>query len=236
MWTVVGPKRRGKAKKEKVSELNKPNTNKPNTNKPNTNKPNTNKPNTNKPNTNKPNTNKPNTTEKKEWQTKYDPRKLKLGMVHPSSFVDVNNKEFFDMVNDRVTTLENHIGEMLPTDFRKYILYCGPVFFNWSACNISLSGWNEEDKDDQTILCLWCKTPLADTKCSCNFFDGTDLDSDDTPGLIRFSHEGCGMFKFIVVKGPLKGSIWSANPNGDSPYLYIDKKSFKELLDSIYKL
>ncbi len=98
-----------------------------------------------------------------------------------------------------------------------------------------MHGWNDDYEKDERPFCLWCKQPLANTKCKCkSFFDGKDLNNHNTPGLIRFSHEGCGFFKFIVVKGPLKGSIYSGNPNGDGDYLSKDTSTFKELLDSIY--
>lgn len=142
------------------------------------------------------------------------------------------------MLRERVQQFESHVGEKLPDDFKKYILYCGPMFFNWSCCGISLHGWNENDEKDQRPWCVWCDQPLANTKCKCiSFFDGKDLNNSEAPGLIRFSHEGCGFFKFIVVKGPLKGSIYSGNPNGDydDNYLSKDKSTFKELLDGIYQ-
>jgi hypothetical protein len=176
------------------------------------------------------------------WQQKYDPRVLELGMVPRDIFVDFNNVEYFKQIQARVEQFEAHIGETLPDDFRKYLLYCGHLFFNWSCCGIKLNGWNEEDQTDNEPYCLWCKQPLANTKCTCDkVFDGyhtpaNDEDDEDgdynEEGLIRFSHEGCGFFKFIVVKGPLKGSIWSTNNCG--PYLTKDRKTFKELLDQIY--
>ena len=95
-----------------------------------------------------------------------------------------------------------------------------------------MNGWNEKDETDQSHFCLWCNQPLTATKCTItNWYTGEN--EENGPGLIRFSHEGCGMFKFIVIKGPLKGTIWSNDPNGDDP-LSQDKGTFKELLDDIY--
>lgn len=175
--------------------------------------------------------------EQDEWRKKYDPRGLRLGMVPQDVFVDFKNDEYFQFIRKRVEQFEAHMSERLPEDFRKYLLYCGNLFYNWSCCGIELSGSNGLDEKDETPFCLWCNQPLATTKCSCEkIFDGSDLDSDCQPCLVRFSHEGCGFFKFIIVKGPLKGTIWSGNPNGDGdcPYLSQDQQSFKELLDEIY--
>lgn len=172
-----------------------------------------------------------------EWRKKYNPRTLKLGMVTPNMFPDVNDKAFFEMVRERVSQYEAHVGESLPDDFRKYLIYCGPMFFNWSACGITLSKWNDADEDDQAQYCLWCPKALVGTKCLCKkFFDGSNLNDDSQPGLIRFSHSGCGYFKFIVTTGSLKGTIWSGNPNCDDeqPYLSRDQETFLELLDRIY--
>lgn len=172
-----------------------------------------------------------------EWRKKYNPHTLRLGMISPNMFPDVNDNALFDMVRERVSQYEAHIGEPLPDDFKKYLIYCGPMFFNWSACGITLSKWNDADEDDQAQYCLWCPKALVGTKCSRKkFFDGTNLNNDEQPGLIRFSHEGCGYFKFIVTTGPLRGTIWSGNPNygDDAPYLSQDKETFKELLDKIY--
>lgn len=174
--------------------------------------------------------------EREEWQRKYDPRGLRLGMVSRDDFIDFNDKKYFEFISERVEQFEAHTSERLPEDFRKYLLYCGHLFYNWSCCGIELSGWNAQDQKDETPFCLWCNQPLATTKCTAvNVFNGTDLDRDCQPGLVRFSHEGCGFFKFIIVKGPLKGTIWSGNPNGDGPYLSRDDESIKELLDRIYK-
>jgi hypothetical protein len=93
-----------------------------------------------------------------------------------------------------------------------------------------LSNWHET----LPSKCLWCKKPLLGKQCPKSFFDGTNLGPADQSGLIRFSHSGCGFFKFIVVAGPLKGTIWSGNPNGDDEYLSQDKQTFIELLDNIY--
>lgn len=175
--------------------------------------------------------------EQAEWRQKYNPKTLKLGMVPPDAFVDLNDIEYFTLLTKRVEQVESHLGERLPDDFRKYILYCGPMFFNWSCCGIRLSGWNPAHQIDERAFCLWCPQPLVGTTCACNnFFDGSDLNNDETPGLVLFSHEGCGFFKFIAIKGPLKGTIWSGNPNRDDDenYLTPDTQSFKELLDSIY--
>lgn len=177
--------------------------------------------------------------ELKEWRTKYNPKTLQLGMVPPSAFVNLNDEKFFEMICERVKLYETHVGERLPEDFRKYIVYCGPNFFNWSCHGISLHTWNEDDESDERPFCLWCNQPLANTKCKCDsWFDGTDLNNSEAAGLICFSHEGCGFFKFIVVKGPLKGTIYSGHPNGnphgDDNYMSMDKESFKELLDKIY--
>lgn len=174
-----------------------------------------------------------------EWRTKYNPKTLQLGMVPPSAFVNLNDEKFFEIIHERVKLYETHVGERLPEDFRKYIIYCGPTFYNWSCHGISLHSWNEADKSDERPFCLWCNQPLANTKCKCDsWFDGTDLNNSEAPGLICFSHEGCGFFKFIVVKGPLKGTIYSGHPNGnpygDDNYMSKDKESFKELLDKIY--
>lgn len=178
------------------------------------------------------------TMEKLEWQKKYNPRTLQLGMVRPNAFVDVNDKELFGVVKMCIDLFEKHLNERLPEDFRKYLLYCGPMFFNWSVCGISLNGWNQKDKNDQTRLCLWCESPLENTRCKCKkFFDGTKLDTDEIPGLIRFCHEGCGVFTYIVVKGPLKGTLWKNDPNrhDEKYYLRKIKPTFKEFLDNIYK-
>lgn len=183
--------------------------------------------------------------ERKEWQKKYDPRTIRLGMVSPDWFEDFKDAEYFEMVKKRVEDFEAHIGERLPEDLRKYMLYCGFNFYNWSCCGIGLSKWNKKDETDQRPFCIWCDQPLVGTKCSITEWfngpntkkneDNNDEDSDDEelPGLVRFSHEGCGMFKFIAVKGPLKGTIWSNDPSGYYP-LRQDKKTFRELLDSIY--
>jgi len=172
--------------------------------------------------------------EQSDWRIKYNPHNLRLGMVSPDDFVDLNDEKYFEFVSERVAVFEKHIDEKLPEDFMKYMIYCGPLFYNWSVCGIGLSGWNKKDKNDQRPFCIWCDQPLTEL-CTCtNWFDGTNVESDNQPGLIRFSHEGCGMFKFIVVKGPLKGTIWSGHPNGDDEYLSKDKGTFKELLDRIY--
>ncbi len=174
--------------------------------------------------------------EEQEWQARYDPRKLKLGMVSRNDFVDYGDTKYFAFIRLRINQFEAHVGERLPEDLRKYLLYCGHLFYNWSCCSIDLSCWNEKDEKDERPHCVWCPQPLSETQCAAtNVFDGTNLESGEQHGLIRFSHEGCGLFKYIVVKGPLKGTIWSGNPNGDGAYLSQDEQTFKELLDSIYK-
>ncbi len=79
--------------------------------------------------------------EQKEWRTKYNPKLLKLGMVPPDAFVDLNDEDFFKMIRERVDNFEKHIGEPLPMDFRKYIVYCGPMFFNWSCCGMCFASF-----------------------------------------------------------------------------------------------
>jgi hypothetical protein len=172
-------------------------------------------------------------TEQSEWIEKYDPRKLKLGMVTPDDFVDPNDEILMNTVRDRVRSFETHVGESLPDDFYKYLVYCGPMFFNWSCMGIPLHGWNEKDEKDQRPFCLWCEQPLEDTKCTCNF-DTTKKVYDDTPGVIVFSHEGCGFFTYIIVKGPLKGTLWINNR--DRNRLRKIESTFKELLDEIYSI
>ena len=182
-------------------------------------------------------TTSPELKECNEWRTKYDPHKLKLGMVHPDSLPNFEDTEHFNFLHKRVELFETHINERLPEDLRKYILYIGGVFFNWSAWSISLGGWNEDDETDERPFCTWCKNPLTDKCKTTSWFNGDDLENDDQPGLVRFSHEGCGFFKFIVVAGPLKGTIYSGNPNssgGPGDYLSKDKSTFLELLDNIY--
>ncbi len=166
-------------------------------------------------------------SECKEWQSKYDPRKIRLGFVSDEDFVSFDNTKYFDTLQKRVELFEFHMGEKMPPDFRKYLLYCGLNFFNW--CMLSIHFW---ELDGKTSHCIWCKQQLAGTKCTCKMFDGTDTENDKAPGLLRFSHEGCGHFMFIVVAGPLKGSIWNSNNNGS--YLTKSHMSFKEVLEMIY--
>ncbi len=175
-------------------------------------------------------------SEQNEWRKKYDPRNLSVGTVAPEGFVDLDNDdEYFLFLRGRVQLFEAHMDERLPEDFRKYLNYCGHLFYNFSYCGIGLTAWNENEGNDEIPFCQWCSQPLANTKCtSILYFDGKNKDDVCQPGLIRFSNEGCGYFKFIVIKGPLKGSIWSANPGYDGPYLSRDEKTFKEILDNIF--
>lgn len=169
-----------------------------------------------------------------EWQHKYNPEKLELGMVSRDCFVDINDLEYFANIAKVVSQFETHIGERLPEDFRKYVIYCGHLFFNWSVCSIDFWEWNQEDEKDNTQYCMWCKQSIENTTCTAH--ESFDENNANSPFLIRFSHEGCGMFKFIIVKGENKGEIWDANPNcyEDEPYLTRSHETFLELINRIY--
>lgn len=161
-----------------------------------------------------------------DWQHRYNPEKLELGMVNREDFVDVNNHKYFGKMVQCVETLERHIGERLPEDFRKYLIYCGHMFYDWCAYGIELWKWNDEDETDQTKYCMFCNQALEGTVCNASDFK------------MCFSHEGCGFFRFITVKGPEKGTIWNANPNYSEPDPYLNRceKTFIEILNRIYNV
>lgn len=145
--------------------------------------------------------------ERLEWQRKFDPRNIQLGMVPRDIFIDFNNKEYFDEIKTLVEHVEEHMGERFPEDFRKYLLYCGHLFYNWSCIGIEFIG--------EDFTCVCCERPLNGSKCL-------------APAPIRFSHEGCGIYKYIVIKGSQKGLILNNDfePVGET---------FMELLERIYR-
>lgn len=174
--------------------------------------------------------------ERKEWRIRYNPRTLGL---KNSFFVEnkdnfIKDEEFFRKVETRINDFEEHIGERLPLDFRKYLLYCGPWFHNYGTTTVQLTRFNECDNNDDRPYCIWCDQLLIGTKCTVGtagsknkWFNG-ELNKN---GLVMFSQEG-NTYKFIAVKGPFKDTIWYSNSYNNS--LIKDNRTFIQILNDIY--
>lgn len=167
----------------------------------------------------------------KKWSTKYNKENFEIAYIDEDA--PEITPEYLEKLGKNIELFEKHIGEQLPKDFRKYLLYYGDVVYHWIPYQVELYNYKKEE-------CLFCSEKLAETHCKdkkgCTIpkdADYIEVDLCEMPGVLEIAHEGCGFFYYLVVKGNQKGSVWRVHANSHITEYTRVAKTFKEYMNNV---